>query len=194
MASSARLRLVDPETGELKEAECPNCAGKDATITTLGNKIVSLQGRLTQALQRADESHESFPAFKRCHDYWRTRCHHPRTKYDIDDFKLWLPWFEKYGEAMCMQAIDGAAFDPYITPRKNGTKARHDGFRLIFRGGAKPQFMEFCNRAPVHLPDPVHVVTLTKAIMFGWGKPLDDEDALAQAHTEATERLKRWRR
>jgi hypothetical protein len=43
-------------------------------------------------------------------------------------------------------AIDGAAFDPYTTKRKNGSTKRHDDFTLIFRNADKME--EFANRAP----------------------------------------------
>lgn len=182
------LRLIDPETGEITEEACPTCVNKQNTIDTLSDKITRLKGDLTKALQDADESHDAFPAFKRTWDYWRERCRHPAVKYRITHFDLFVPIFTDYGEAMCRQAIDGAAFDPYVTRRKNGRPQRHDGWELIFRRGGE-KFTEFCNRAPVHLPDPTHIVRLAHALAF-----VHPEWDLDRAHAEAMERLKRWRR
>lgn len=44
-------------------------------------------------------------------------------------------------------AIDGAAFDPFITKRKNGSVQRHDDLELICR--SSKHFEEFIAKAPV---------------------------------------------
>lgn len=179
------LRLVDTETGEITEQACPSCAGKIETITTLGNKIVSLKGTITQLLQEAEEGHEAFPKFKRCHDYWKERCHHPRTSYAIEDFKLWLPLFDEYGMDACLRAIDGAAFDCYVSTRKNGSKHRHDEWSLIHRNGDK--FREFVNKAPYHKPKPEHLSIICRALL--WQHPSwSNEDIMAAAK----QRVRRW--
>ena len=180
------LHLVDTETGEVVEDGCQACKAKDEVIETAGHKISNLKGRITQLLQEAEEGHEAFPSFKRCHDYWRERCNHPRTKYDIEDFKLWLPLYEKHGLDLCLRAIDGAAFDPFISTRKNGSTKRHDDWELIHRkGGAK--FREFCNKAPYHLPKPEDLLIVSKALIFL--KPGMDP---AEIQVEAKKRVRRW--
>jgi hypothetical protein len=180
------LRLVDPETGEITEHACPNCAGKDETITTLGNKISSLKGRITELLQEAEEGHEAFPNFRKCHEYWRERCRHPRTEYDLVDFKLWLPLYQKHGLEKCQRAIDGAAYDPYVSTRKNGAPHRHNEWELIHREGGH-KFREFVNKAPYQLPKPEHLSIVSKALM--WRHP--DWD-YPQVTAEAKLKVRRW--
>jgi shikimate 5-dehydrogenase len=58
-----------------------------------------------------------------------------------------LPYLERYGVAMCRKAIRGAAYEPFETTRKNGSKKRHDGWHLIFDRGADA-FEEWCNKSP----------------------------------------------
>jgi hypothetical protein len=182
------LRLVNPDTGELVERpnDCPHCAGKDATIKTMGDSNARLRGRITELLQEAEENHESFPSFKRCHDYWREQCNHPRSKYEIDDFKLWLPFYDKYGLDTCLRAIDGAAFEPFISTRKNGSEHRHDDWELIHRSGGH-KFKEFVNKAPYHMPKPEHLSILCRAIW--WRHPdWENEQIMAAAKL----RVRRW--
>ncbi len=187
MSESARaLHLVDPATGEIVEHGCPQCAAKAEVIETAGNKIRSLKGTITQLLQEAEEGHKAFPNFRRCHDYWKKRCHHPRSSYDIEDFKLWLPLYEKHDLDTCLRAIDGAAYEPFISTRKNGSKHRHDEWELIHRKGGH-KFREFVNKAPYHLPKPEHLSIVSKAIL--WRHP---EMEYEQVTAEARIRVRRW--
>jgi hypothetical protein len=58
----------------------------------------------------------------------------------------------KYGQeveqrvALCRRAVAGAAFDPFVSRRRNGTEHRHDDWDLIFRSSDK--FEQFCCKAP----------------------------------------------
>lgn len=101
-----------------------------------------------------------WPAALRVFDHWRRECKHSRSVFTLDRFELIRPWLEKLGdkqadpetrlaeaEAMCKLAVDGIAFDPFITKRGNGTKKRHDGWHLIFETAEK--FEERCNAAPL---------------------------------------------
>jgi hypothetical protein len=79
-------------------------------------------------------------------EYWQATCRHPRATWNAERFFLVEPFVKKHGVEMCKRAVDGAAFDPFVTTRRNGSTKRHDGFDLIFRSVDK--FEEFANRAP----------------------------------------------
>lgn len=95
-----------------------------------------------------------WPVARDLFDYWRETCGHPRPGWGRDRFELLRPFLKSkaYGEtledriAMCKRAIDGAAYDPYRTRRRNGTYKTHDGWDLIFRDRAHME--EFVNKAP----------------------------------------------
>lgn len=86
---------------------------------------------------------------------WRTLCKHPNSKWTPDRFWDIEPFLTngKYAPTeqgridLCRRAIAGAAFDCFVTQRKNGSAKRHDDWDLIFRNASK--FEEFCNRAPL---------------------------------------------
>jgi hypothetical protein len=170
------LHIVDPRSGEVLD-ECPTCnewARKyNGVLSQLGQMRIELEGEF--------QSHELFPRCKKLHDYWRERCRHPRTTFTVEDFKVALPRLKEHDDEMCRHAIDGAAFDPFVTQRKNGSQKRHDDWELIMRKG---KFEEFCNKAPWHLPDPAKVKVLADALAF-----LNPHMPLPECVAEATRRL-----
>lgn len=110
--------------------------------------------------------HELWPEAIKLFALWKKECKHGRSAFTQDRFWLALPFLgpqpeallaaarrlgldeaaEPYGPVICKLAIEGAAYDPYVTTRRNGSKQRHDGWDLIFRGAAKVE--EFACRAP----------------------------------------------
>lgn len=105
-----------------------------------------------------------WPAALRVFDYWRQRCKHTRSEWSLDRFEMIRPFLERlsapkkgrskdpterleHAEEVCKLAVDGIAFDCYITDRPNGTKKRHDGWHLIF--GSTDHFENRCNSAPL---------------------------------------------
>lgn len=110
------------------------------------------------------EGSEVWPVALRVFNYWRIQCKHPRSEFTTDRFEMIRPHLEKliapgkgkakdlpariaHAEAVCKLAVDGIAFDPYVSQRKNGTKKRNDGWHLIF--GSRDQFENRCNAAPL---------------------------------------------
>lgn len=91
--------------------------------------------------------HERWTVVEELFIYWRIHCRHPKSRFSAKRFHQALPYIEAHGEDLCRRAIDGAAFDPFTTRRKNGSVKRHDDWALIFRDDAK--FEEMCNRAPL---------------------------------------------
>ena len=143
-----RLKLVDTETGEFV-ADCPGCKSRDDEIRGLNRDLSAWRLRyadLARDKEREAELSEYWEAAEQVVDYWRKTCKHPRARMSVDRFFLIEPFLRKDGIDLCRRAIDGAAFDPYTTTRRNGTVKRHDGLELVFRDRAK--FEEFCNRAP----------------------------------------------
>lgn len=84
-------------------------------------------------------------------EHWRVVCKHPRSRFSAKRFQQALPYFDAHGRELCHRAIDGAAFDPFETKRKNGSTKRHDDWSLIFRDDEK--FEEMANRAPISVKD-----------------------------------------
>lgn len=164
MASPAErpLRLVP--TGEVPDDAPQTLAEALDVIAEMRDQLDGAEKdvrawRTRYAILKRDKDREAknsewWPIAKRVFDYWRDRCRHPRCAFTIERFRLIEPFLtdSQYGEtlpereALCRRAIDGAAYDPFITKRKNGTSKRHDGIELIFRSPEK--FEEFCNRAP----------------------------------------------
>ena len=142
------LHLVNPETGELVD-DCPGCSERDDQIRGLERVIrsqASTIAKLERDRERSARTHERWSEAETIFNFWRVKCHHPRATFDAARFELMIPYLEREGPELCRLAIEGAAFDPFTTRRKNGSAKRHDGWELIFRDRGK--FEEFCNRAP----------------------------------------------
>lgn len=144
------LHVVNSDTGEVLGDGCPTCVRKDDEIAGLQRDIRGWAARWAE-LKRDKEADARqsryWPAAVEVFEYWQTVCKHPRSDWGADRFFLIEPFVKKHGVEMCKRAVDGAAFDPFITTRKNGTKKRHDGWHLIF--GAPEKFEECCNKAPL---------------------------------------------
>jgi hypothetical protein len=173
-----QLRIVT-EHGEVVEEPCPNCAGAEKEVRAWRMRYANLKREVDNEL----EGHELFPEAKRLFDFWRERCKHPRSKFTAERFEQCLPHLRDLGADLCKRAIEGIAYDPYITRRKNGSVERHDAWSLLFRNREKVE--EFANRAPYHLPDPQKVATLARALE--WVHP---EWPTEKAVHEAQERLR----
>lgn len=163
----ATFIVVDPGTGE--QVGTFGEVTQDLTDHISGlQRDVAAEHRRYENLKRdrEAEARESpvWPAAVRVFDYWRKQCRHAKAEWTLDRFDQLRPFLELSGkgkgrtsklnddliarnEARCMLAIDGIAFDPYETPRKNGSMRRHDGWHLIF--GNADQFEERCKAAPV---------------------------------------------
>ncbi len=149
------LRVVDQETGEVEDLDS-HIQELHVQLDGAEHEIRSWRARyaaLADQKTKEAKEHRLFPTAVAVFDYWREQCNHPRSAFSTERFWMLLPFLERHGEAMCKRAIDGAAFDPFITQRKNGTTKRHDRFGLIF--GEADKFEDFCNRAPVEPPPPI---------------------------------------
>lgn len=148
MSSPARhLRVIDEDGIELDG--CPACARKDDELAGLQRDIRGWAARYAE-LKRDKESEAQrsryWPAALEVFEHWQTVCKHPRSGWSADRFFLVEPFLKKHGVEMCKRAIDGYAFDCFVTTRRNGSKRRHDGWELIF--GDRGHFEEGVNKAP----------------------------------------------
>jgi hypothetical protein len=148
MTEPARhLRVIDSDGVELDG--CPSCARKADEIEGLQRDIrgwAARYGELKRDKEADAERSRYWPAAVEVFEYWQRVCKHPRSAWSAERFFLVEPFLKKHGIEMCKRAVDGAAFDPFVTTRRNGSTKRHDSFDLVFR--APDKFEEFCNRAP----------------------------------------------
>jgi hypothetical protein len=159
----APLVVVNTKTGE-------QVGSIDEHVQPLLDQIAGLQRdiqgwTMRHAELKRDKEGEAkespvWPSALRVFDHWKKVCKHPKSVWTLDRFELIRPWLEKLGdkkkpeaerlaeaEALCILAVDGIAYDPFVTERKNGTKKRHDGWHLIFDSAER--FEERCNAAPI---------------------------------------------
>jgi hypothetical protein len=156
--SAPNLKLViNAETGEVVEPDCLECRRKNDEISGLERDLRGWAVRYAQLKRDKDtdaREHPMWPVGERIFREWRSSCRHPRSPWTPDRFWVIEPFLTnaKYGQeleqrvALCRRAVAGAAFDPYISRRRNGSEQRHDGWDLIFRSSDK--FEQFCCKAP----------------------------------------------
>jgi hypothetical protein len=158
MSEPARhLQIVNPDTGEVSEQDCPGCVFRADVIEGLEGEIRSLAAKIT-ALKRDKEEeakrHPLWPTAWKVFKAWKKLGNHGRAAWGADRFDLIRPFLQDkaYGktieerELMCLRGVAGITFDPYTSRRANGSMRRHDGWDLLFRG--RDKFEEMCNRAP----------------------------------------------
>lgn len=152
-ASADPSRALPPGKGELGAA-CGECPIRQALSDDLAgaNREISAwrvrNAELTRDVEAEARRHEHWLAASELFDFWRRHCLHSKARFNAARFQLVLPFLQKDGPAIVRQAILGAAFDPFVTTRKNGSKKRHDDWELIFRNRGK--FEEFASRAPAN--------------------------------------------
>lgn len=161
------LIVVNPATGE-------QVGTLDEAQQTLKDEVAGLQrdvrgwaaryAVLKRDKDAAAKESPVWPTALRVFDYWRQQCKHPRSEFSLDRFEMIRPHLERlsaakkgrldsaedrlaHAEAVCKLAVDGIAFDPFISDRKNGKKKRNDGWHLIFE--TADRFENRCNAAPI---------------------------------------------
>ena len=143
------LRIIDSSTGEVQR-DCPNCQLMADDIAGLERENRAWRARYAELSREREEDIEADPLYNDAlivFKEWKAKCNHPRSKFDAARFKLIRAFLRDHGVEMCRRAVAGAAYDPYVSKRRNGTSKRHDGWELIFRD--KGRFEEFVNRAPL---------------------------------------------
>lgn len=180
------LRAVDTATGEV---------AADVDVQALVYEVEQLRSdlelaekdlRAKRALIRklqtdAEKERRSYLArdvVERIFDYWREACRHPNSKLTSDRFDA-VRWAldAGYSEEQIRMAVDGAAFDPFITRQRNGRDKRHDDLALICSNGKRVE--SYACKAPrpsnPRRSEPV-VVRWLDGETWGVVFPLDDDD------------------
>jgi hypothetical protein len=148
MAAKPRsLRLVDPETGEITEKDCPGCAQWETTYAELERKY---RGALSQIGNlRADKEAEARAdklwgvAVALFHE-WKIATGHTRSGWTGDRFWLCRPYLQHDGFPTCRYAVWGVAAHPNTKQVTKGYTERYDDFELVFRSRAT--FERYANR------------------------------------------------
>lgn len=78
--------------------------------------------------------------------WWALACNHEGCRFEAEEFLLVKPHLKRVGPVGCLQAICGAAFDPYVRELKNGRQKRENAWELVFRNKAKME--SFAERVP----------------------------------------------
>lgn len=163
MSAVPNLRVVQmDEAGEIVGEGCTACAHREDVITGLEGEIRSLAAKITQLKRDKEQEareHPLWPTALQVFKAWKALCNHPKAAWGADRFEEIRPYLQDkaYGKTLeerklvCLRAIVGAAFDPYITRRKNGSPRRHDGWDLVFR--SRDKLEEFANKAPADWRD-----------------------------------------
>lgn len=155
-------RIAD-ENGEIVSPErlLADLQAAETQIRMLERERAGQRLRIAQLQRDKAKERDEHPRradVERCHAYWQRRCNHPRAGLDDATFfaiaallelrvengkrrEREFSWPDDF-----KRAIDGAAFDPWVTTRKNGSKKRHDDLGLIFRDAA--HMREFVAKAP----------------------------------------------
>jgi hypothetical protein len=157
--SRPALRLVDADTGELLDVgDLPELAQLRDKLAGAERDINAWRMRyaeLARDKQAEAIANKLWPVAIRVFEAWKQQCNHPRARWTADRFWLMEPLLVKYSEQECLRAIAGAAYDPFVTTRKNGTTKRHDALELIFRDAGRLE--DFANRAPLGQEAPAPV-------------------------------------
>jgi hypothetical protein len=139
LAVVANAHVADIESGEIAP-QCPSCEalavqlrGAETEVRAWRARYANLEGE-KDAEARADKA---WPTVVRLFGYWQRKCGYPGAKFTPKRFRLAQPLLKKFGLEACIRAIDGAAYDPYVTKQRNGKPKLHSGFDLIFRDAEK---------------------------------------------------------
>lgn len=144
------LRVID-ENGQVIDEYAAYLQGLEDHIAGLQRDVKAEHLRyenLKRDKAAEAKGHRLWPMAVELFDHWRKACKHPRSTFSPERFEQARPFLEKHGLDLCKRAVDGAAYEPFCTTRKNGTVKRHDGWGLIFRPAEPDKFEEFANRAP----------------------------------------------
>jgi hypothetical protein len=143
------LRIVS-DTGEILDQH-PDVQRLEDEIKGL-TRALKREIRLHEELKRDKEAeaaaHELWPQALAVFRVWQQVTGHSRSKWKGDRFWQIEPWLkdQHYGIVICLKAVAGIAFDPYVTMQKNGRPERHDSWELCFRDTDHVE--KYSNKAP----------------------------------------------
>lgn len=147
MSRRPLLGIVDPGTGEI--VSCPQCQTREDVIVQLEKENRLHKAKITKLERDIEVDARKDPLWDEgegIFQWWALACNHEGCRFDAEDFYLLKPHLKRVGPVGCLQAVCGAAFDPYVRELKNGKQKRGDDFELIFRSKAKME--SFAERVP----------------------------------------------
>lgn len=156
--SAPNLKLVvNAETGEVVEPDCPDCRKRLDEIAGLERDLRGWAVRYAELKRDKDTEAREHPMWetgKVLFTEWKRATNHPRTHWTPERFwqvERFLTGgrFGATPEERCVwirKAIAGAAFDAFSTPRRNGSMKVHNDWEQIFR--TEDRFREFIAKAP----------------------------------------------
>jgi hypothetical protein len=130
------LRIVS-DTGEILDQH-PDVQRLEDEIRGL-TRALKREIRLHEELKRDKDAearaHQLWPKAMAIFAAWKIATGHSRSDWTPDRFWQIEPWLRnrKYGVEVCVRAVSGIAFDPFVSRRRNGTVERHDSWELCFR-------------------------------------------------------------
>lgn len=92
-------------------------------------------------------SHVFWDRAQRLFKVWQRATGHTKSRWSKARFRECVETLETYEDEVILRAIEGLAFDPWITRRKNGTEQRHDGWHLLWKESTSIE--EYANKAPM---------------------------------------------
>lgn len=141
--SAPSLRLIDGATGEMVEGDQNALMARiedlEKDLENAERDLRSKRALITKLQREKDRERQVYSqrsVVEELFEYWQAKCNRQRSKLTPDRFdaiRNALEW--KYTVQQIRLAIDGAAYDPFITRRKNGTECRHNDLELILRDG-----------------------------------------------------------
>ncbi len=146
--AASESHSVDDVTGEI--LECASCQEYAVLVKGLEGKI---RGFIIQIAElRRDKERDAkesglWDGALKVFSHWKKATKHEKSKFSLDRFELIAPFLREDGVELCIRAVDGLAYDPYISNRKNGTKKKHDDLELAFR--SRKNFEESTCKAPL---------------------------------------------
>lgn len=149
MSRRPLLGVVHPETGEI--LTCPACQHREDVIVQLEKENRLHKAKITKLERERDEEgyarNEPLWDEAEClHTWWRLSCWYPLTHFEAEDFWIVNKHLKRIGLVGCLQAVCGAAYDPYVSWQKNGKEKRHNGWKKIWE--SKDQMESFAERVP----------------------------------------------
>jgi len=155
--STAKLRLIDPETGEITEAACPSCAGKEHELAELQRKMRGLArelGELREVKRLEAEADKLWPVGVRVFAYHNRLLNHPGAEWNVKRFTMVARELrKKNGLERCLRGIAGKAADRWA--REHG----HTTFDDVFETAKK--FEKCLAKAPADWTMPAGAMELS---------------------------------
>jgi hypothetical protein len=137
----------DSSTGEI----CPNCETVRRDVESLEAEL-RIKRRKIKELQadreRQAEHHELWEPAQFLYHHWQVVCNRRKSPWTTDRFWLIEPFLrqKKHGIVVCRQAIDGAAWESWVTELRNGRFEVHNRWEKIFESSGSVE--KHANKAP----------------------------------------------